>query len=156
MAERVHTALVPKVEETLLGLPRHLLFDERVVRALSCLSAPARLSASLPLCYPPTWFVGSNVKCSSYHMHILMTQVTNALVHAFVELEKEWIAHVEALPDRQARVKKVRRHGWMCWIERAREWGGDLLARPGCCMACDGGTSADAACRAHPNPLIKQ
>lgn len=33
MAERVHTALVPKVKETLLALPRHLLFDERVVRA---------------------------------------------------------------------------------------------------------------------------
>lgn len=31
MAERVHTSLVPRVKETLLGLPPHLLFDERVV-----------------------------------------------------------------------------------------------------------------------------
>lgn len=32
----------------------------------------------------------------------------NALVHAFVEVEKEWIAQVEALPDARARARKVR------------------------------------------------
>lgn len=37
MAELVHKALVPKVKETLLGLPRPLLFDERVVRTVPCL-----------------------------------------------------------------------------------------------------------------------
>lgn len=34
MAEMAHRSLVPKVKETLLGLPRHLLFDDRIVRVV--------------------------------------------------------------------------------------------------------------------------
>ena len=33
VSERVNASLVPKVKATLMGLPRTLLFNERVVRA---------------------------------------------------------------------------------------------------------------------------
>lgn len=34
VAEMAHRSLVARVKETLLGLPRHLLFDDRIVRVV--------------------------------------------------------------------------------------------------------------------------
>lgn len=95
MAERAHTALVPRVKETLLGLPPHLLFDDRVVRP--------RIASRAYTC------IHTHIYIPTYTHTYTNKQVTNALAHAFVQVEQEWIAHVESLADPQARVKKVSR-----------------------------------------------
>lgn len=58
-------------------------------------------SSTGPGCSRPKWGLHTCINTKK--------QVTNALVRAFVEVERGWIEHVMSLPDPQARLKKVRK-----------------------------------------------